>query len=328
MASDLLGTEEKRAAQLVSGKTGYTIGRSDADLENFRNIAGNCSYIGREGVEFYPQELVVFEYDSPGPKAGTVFMKNLQVPRSKYKIPQQKVLLETRYLFPLVKGPSIRRLHHEDANLYVAFPYDAADPHAPIPITELRKRSPHLLRYFEKYKIKFEQQNKYSDNIRGDGEYYGLARTGPYSFQSCYVAYRDNSKWHATVITSKKCSWGETKRFLFQNHAVSICERIDGGIIGEDEAFFVSGIFNAPIVEAFIYASSDNRSFKIRPPVFVPLYDRHNTTHKRIVELARQAASQGEQLMGSSLNQIEKLYLELCNQRKENKPNKMQSSGF
>jgi hypothetical protein len=65
----------------------------------------------------------------------------------------------------------------------------------------LKINSPFLLQYYEKWKKLLEQQTEYSDSIRGEGEYYGLARTGPYSFKSCYVAFRDNTKWCATVLT-------------------------------------------------------------------------------------------------------------------------------
>lgn len=313
-ALSFLDEEDRVAGQIVKGSTGYTFADTEQDLAKFAKIAGTCPYVGREGVEFYPQELLLFTYDSPGPKKGTAWMNNIQVGKSKYKIPKQKVLLETEYLYPLVKGPGIEVMNYKDPGIFVVFPYEKSNPYSPVTKAVLKKKSPLLLQFFEKYKKIMEQQTHYSDSIRADGEFYGLARTGPYSFKDCYVAYRDNTKWRATVITKKAMPWGGEKRFLFQNHAVSMCERNDGEHISENEAFYVAGIFNSPIVAQFIYASSDNRSFKIRPPIYMPLYDGGKTKHLKIVQLAR-AMLENTALLPRNSKAIEKVYLELCGTR-------------
>ncbi len=313
-ANNHLSKQDKVAGQIIPESTSYTISENAKELAKFRNIAGTCHYVGREGIEFYPQELLLFHYVGVGPKKGTVWVRNIQVKKSKYKIPEHQFLLETKFLFPLAKGPFIGTLEYNDPDILVAFPYNVDSPHTPIEKSILKKSSPFLFQHYEKFRKIFEQQTAYSDSIRGDGEYYGLARTGPYSFKSCYVAFRDNTKWRATVLTTKNMPWGEKKRYLFQNHAVSMCERSDGEDITEDEAYFVAGIFNTRVVEHFIYASSDNRSFKIRPPVFVPLFDPLNDHHVEIVNLARKAAA-SETNRDEYLNEIEDEYLLLCEKR-------------
>lgn len=314
-AIEKLTVEQRWAGPLVPGKSGYTLASTMPELERFRSIAGNCEYVGREGIEFYPQELMIFEYLSPGPKSGTAWMKNLQVRKSKYKIPEQRILLETKYLFPLAKGPGIECFNYADKGLYVAFPYDSSSPHAPIDRATLRAKSPLLLAHYEKFRNILESQTHYSDSIRQAGEYYGLARTGPYSFKDCYVGFRDNTKWAAAVITDKLCPWGERKRYLFQNHAVSICERSDKKLISEDEAYYVAGIFNSPSVERYILASSDSRSFKIRPPIHVALFDPSNAVHRRICKLAREATASGQVERESKRNEIETEYLKTLTDR-------------
>jgi len=306
-----LSTRQRRAGRLIRGKTAYTIAANPEELEKFQRIAGECSYIGREGIEFYPQELMIFRFDGAGPRDGTAWFRNIQVNRSKYKIPQQRILLETQYMFPLVKGPGIGRFQYDDPDWYVSFPYEESDPHHPVSQSAFKSQSPLLYGFYKKFQQQFELQTAYSDAIRRDKAFYGVARTGPYSFHDCYVAYRDNTKWCATVIQKKHCPWGEEKRFLFQNHAVSICERRDGGIISAAEAWFVAGIFNTPIVENFIYASSDNRSFKIRVPVHVPRFDATNAVHQQISALAKQAQHANTETRADIVQRIEQLYLTL-----------------
>ena len=312
-AMSKLKVQKRLAGQIVPDSTAFTLADDRRELDHFSLVGGFCDYIGREGIEFYPQELMLFHYSEPGPNPGTVWLTNVQASKSKYRIQERRVLLETEFLHPLVKGPEIRPFGHAYSGLIVAFPYDAEDPGRPIPAEELHDRSPLLLNYYMQAQEVLEQQTKFSDKIRGPdpGEFYGLARTGPYSFAETYVGFRDNTKWCAVVVKDAMMPWGERKRFVFQNHAVSICERRGRGFIGDDEAHFVCAILNAPVVQHFIYATSDDRSYKIRPPVFVPEYDAGDDRHQSLVALSIRAhKTPGKR--DSIRAEIEELYLNLC----------------
>lgn len=286
-----LDVVRKVAGQIIPGSTAFTVCVNHDELEEFSLVAGECEYIGREGVEFYPQELLLFTYDSVGPRPGTVWLRNVQVKRSKFRIPSRRVLLETKYLHPLVKGPALGPFEYAYEGLIVAFPYRSSDPRKPIPASVLREESPLLLAYYNKAREVIEAQTKFNDRIRGanPGEFYGLARTGSYSFAETYVAFRDNTRWCAAVVGSAKMPWGDRRRFVFQNHAVSMCERRDGSMIGTDEAHYVCAILNTTVVERFVEASSDERSYKIRPPVFVPTFNPDDEDHQSLVASSKLA---------------------------------------
>jgi len=310
-ALEHLEVNPRVAGQIVDGKTSYTLADSAVHLRKLERVAGACFYKGREGVEFYPQELLLFRFAGAGPTAGTAWMKNIQIGRSKYKIPEQRVLLETEYMFPLVKGPGIERFFYDDPDIYVVFPYEASNPKMPVSRNVLRKKCPKLYAYLLKYKDIIEKQSHFKGAIPDGSAFYGLARIGPYSFVDRYVAFRDNSKWRATVITTKQTPWGESKRYLFQNHAVSMCECEDGSIMSLKEVHFVAGIFNTKTVEEFVYASSDNRSFKIRPPVFVPKFDKNNSAHIEIAQIS-QKLHQSPDKFAVYAAKLDNLYLSIC----------------
>src|SRR4029077_1876539 len=247
---------------------------------------------------------------------GTAWVRNVQVSRSKYRIPQSERLLEMEFLFPLVKGPQIGAFSHSYDGLLVPFPYDAGDPHKPIPEGLLSVRAPMMLKMYQEFDEIIRAQTGFSDSIRGPepGGYYGLARTGPYSFANTYVAFRDNSKWCACVIDSVTTPWGEKKRFLFQNHAVSMCERPNGRFISREEAHYICAVLNAPSVASFILASSDERSFKIRPPVRIPPFDRTVAVDRLLAKLSRRAHAQLH-VSDELLAEIDGTYSELLKMR-------------
>lgn len=280
----------KLAATCHESKNLFSYANSKAQLNDFISIAGESTYVGREGIEFYPQEMTIFEKSGlPSTKTCTS-LKNIQVKKSKYRVPQSVELLETEFLHPLIKGIDIIPFHINESTYIVPFPYDKKDNRLPISMDELSIRAPHLAAFYQKYKDLILSQTAYNEKIIGrKGEYYALARVGAYSFADYYVAFRDNTKWGAAVVSPIKTQWGGIKRPLFQNHAVSICEDINGNFITFDEAHYICGILNTPIAYEYILSSSDSRSFPIRPRIYIPKFDEHNSIHIEISMLSKEA---------------------------------------
>jgi hypothetical protein len=306
------------AHQLMDAETTFTVARSAEEMEKVGLVTGPCAYIGREGTKFYPQELLVFTYDGPGPKPGTVFVKNVQVPGSKYRVPQRRILLETRFLHPMVKSRLVEAFALDQSeNLIVAFPYGQKDHRKPISLADLRQQSPELARYFRQNKELFDQQSRYNSRIANtdEGEFYALIRTGPYSFAPHRAVFRASTKWCSTVVSEAEMPWGERKRMLCQDHAVSMSERAhDRSFITEDEAHYICAILNAPIVGQLVTSSSDPRSFDIRTPIYIPLFDPANLRHQRLAALSRQAHADGDS--AAIREEIEDIYLGICRERR------------
>ena len=302
------------ADQIMPHNTAFTITDKEPDLSLFKKIAGKSTYIGREGIEFYPQELLLFQKatnEPAEPSKGCVYVENIQVNNPLYNIPKDIIEFEKKYLFPLVKGPKIQKFHHAYSGIVTLFPYDKSNPRMPLKRTVLSKNAPKTLDYFIRYQDTMMQQTNFSDRIRGNrGEFYGLARVGLYSFAKYRVGFRDNTKWCACVISPVETFWGEKKQPVFQNHAPSICEDNNGNFIDEDEAHYICAILNAPIVEKYIVQSSDLRSFKIRPPIKIPKFNPNNILHVELSSLSKNAHLKQLQL-DEILSSIQKLYLQI-----------------
>lgn len=316
--------ERKMIGQCIKTSTGFTYADTSKDLEQFKTISGIANYIGREGVEFYPQELFLFEIEKEMPKRDNeIYLRNYQDERSKHKVPAQTVIFEKKYLHPLIKGINIDRYHISDEPSFVVpFPYEKTfSTRVPIKLNDLKQKSPLLAKYFISNKSSIEAQTAYNEKIIGkrEQEFYALARVGAYSFAKHYVAFRDNTKWQAAIVEDVKTAWGGLRRPVFQNHAVSISEREDGQLISAEEAHFICAILNAPITQKFILNSSDSRSFKIRPPIFIPYFVKGNPLHQKLVKLSKlghENYSDQQKIKEIDLK-INEIYLEIC--KRENR---------
>ena len=131
--------------------------------------------------------------------------------------------------------------------------------------------------------------------------------------------------WHFEIIQDGGLPWspplirrgGGVKRPLFQNHAVSICEGIDGHFITYDEAHYICGIMNTPIAADYILKSSDSRSFPIRPRIYIPRFDNENSIHAEISLLSKEAHQKydSETDMHRITERLNMLYLHLARNR-------------
>ncbi len=315
---DYFSVERGVAATCHDSKNVFSYVSSRQQLQDFMSVAGQSYYTGREGIEFYPQEMTIFTQSGlPSTKTCTS-LTNIQVKKSKYHVPKSIELLETEFLHPLIKGVDIQPFHVDISGYIVPFPYDERDTRLPIPLMELTKRAPKLAAFYQKYKDLILAQTQYNERIIGkSGEFYALARVGAYSFADYYVAFRDNTKWGAAVVTPIETSWGGVKRPQFQNHAVSICEDGAGNFISLDEAHYICGIMNTTVAYEYVRKSSDSRSYPIRPRIYIPKYDAQNQIHKRISDLSKYAHDiyDNREALAEIVSQLNDLYLVLAKAR-------------
>ena len=307
------------AANCHANKNMFSYVDSRELLQNFQSIAGNSYYTGRQGIEFYPQELLIFTANKTLPSTKTCLsLKNIQVNKSKYHVPPHYELLEKDFLNPLVKGIHIKPFHVDISDEIVPFPYDKKDMRLPMPFSELSIYAPQLAKFYQKHKTLISSQTTYNQRIIGkQGEFYALARVGTYSFADIFVVFRDNTQWASAVVTAIDTTWGGKRRPLFQKHAVAISQRDDGTYITLDEAHFICGILNTRIVGEYMKKSSDSRSYPIRPRVWLPLYDANNPLHLKISQLSQQAHKdyQDENKLAAIVRELDALYLELAKKR-------------
>ena len=292
--------EKGKAIQTSKDTTNFCLIHNDANLtiENLKLISSNLSdYRGREGIEFYPQELVLYEYVESGRETNTtVTLKNVQVKKSKFKVPQFNI--DSKYIVP--------------------FAYDSAySKRVAIKENVLREKSPLLFKHFSLHKELFESQNHYSKKIINGSHipYYSMARVGDYTFAPYHVAFRDNTRNVACVVSEIEMPWGERVAPVFQNHAVTISQRPNGEYISLDEAYYIAGIINSDVVCEFVKISSDGRSYPIHPRYRIPLYGNEKILEyqNKIIELSKKAHSSyfDKKLIKMITKEISSIYLEM-----------------
>jgi hypothetical protein len=124
------------------------------------------------------------------------------------------------------------------------------------------------------------------------------------------VTFRDNTKLSAAVVQDVITPWGEVVTPVCAKHCPYISQDKTGRDISEDEAYYLCGILNTPVVQKYFKATYSSRSFSINFNIKMPLYDSGNKYHQKIMELAREATN--NTVTGELLNELEFNYLDMC----------------
>lgn len=93
-------------------------------------------------------------------------------------------------------------------------------------------------------------------------------------------------------------------------HCPYISQDKKGRNINEDEAYYLCGILNTPIVQQYFKFTFSTRSYSIDFNIKMPLYDKNNKYHKKIVDLARKASL--DKPTEKIYEELEHNYLQLC----------------
>lgn len=299
-----------KAYQMDKKRTGYTVIDNSNRKEDFNWIIGDCAYKARSGVEFTPAEIYFLESNESVPDKSSHLFTPSTFRNSKYKAKSNlPVLLETKFIKPVVKAPQIKAFKIENNNNYCIFPYD---PNTSLSIEEIRlmEESPKLFMYLSKNRNLIEKQSKRSLTIARGKAFYSLSKVGKYTFAPYKVTFRDNTTLSASVVQSFITPWGEEITPVCAKHCPYISQDKNGRNITEEEAFYLCAILNAPIVVEYFKSTFSSRSYSIDLNIKIPLYDKRVKNHSLLAKLSQNASKNG--VSKEILKEINRVYLELC----------------
>lgn len=311
-----------KLVQLDGSRSGFTFLKIEAKVTNYQKIVGYCSYKGRSGVEFTPKEVYMLIGKSSVENSATQYIfQNEKSKGTTHKVNFIGDLkLETKYVRPLIKGPMISKFKINRENEYCIYPYNQGDTES-VQLKDLIISSPSLATYLVGQKSVIGGQSERSKAIAKGNDFYSLSKIGPYTYAPFKVVFRDNSKWAAAVAKEVISDWNEKMLPIPAKHAPYLSQRkrtkanrnlLEHELyITEDEAYYICGILNSPVVESYMLSTFSHRSISIDLKIKLPLYNPENQTHKRISEIARSLEESSDNF-DKALDEINNLYLDIC----------------
>ena len=306
----VLGHEVAR--QLASNSTAFTYISSEHD---FSAIVGDTAYLYRTGVESTPFEVFKMIDAGPSTRAQHHRFRNKPLKTSRYKvddIPPKGWDFPTRFIYPMLEGPSIKPFCYDCGGNYHIIPYDQNDTAKPIPFARLSALCPELAIYFSDHRNLLDCQSEKSKAMHRGEEFYALSKIGPYTFAPHIVAARDNSSFCATIVCPTRTAWGEKKHTVCVKHTIIISQDKNLEFISEDEAHYINGILNSSIVHAYIHSTFKTNGFSLnKAKLFIPKYNPSNALQVKLAELSRRATMDAS-YRDAAPKDLTRVYLGLC----------------
>ena len=317
-----LNIERKYAYMVDMSKNNPFTVMTDA-IPNIDKIVGTKyargnRYVLRKGLGLKAEvHKLLYAHECEFDNSLAYFYTHEKVGKLKYPT-NNKVLLEKKYIRPLIESPSLSPYKLNWDGLYTVFPYEWGNKN-PISFDDFEKIAPYMAKYLFENKEILEEQSSFNARVQNVEGFFGILRTGDYMFADNFVCTRDNTEFFATPVQKVETHWGEMITPVFDGHIsyISVRDKAKNDFISEDEMLFITALLNSPFIKEFINNSSTGTSISTKFDVKLPIYDANNEKHKKIVFLIKElikekeSSSIDEDKINDIISQIQNIYIEL-----------------
>lgn len=277
---------EKLAAPVPGGDGRPWLVGSVADQKVFAQVfaSSEAVYIARKGVTTDRNGIYWVEILSAGP-AGTVRVRNAADIGKTKGIPTITSNIEDEHVFPLLRGRGVTPFSaNVDPVLCIVLPQRGmhGDP-------ELATTYPLTHKFLSKFKSHLEVRSSLKRYQRGQA-YYSLWSTGAYTFSPFKVLWREMGKRFAAAYIGESTHPLLTSKVVIPDHKLYFIP-----VQSEDEAAFLTGFLNAPVISKAVaaYAAQLSLGASVAEYLNIPNYDSSDRRMLELSQLAMQITARG-----------------------------------
>ncbi len=274
---------EDLLAQPVPGtEAGPWLKGTPADHQLWQRLFGAAQphYRARKGVTADRNGIFFVKVLSTAPDGKTCRIQNEPSLGRQPRIAQVTAMVEAEHVFPLLRGRGVNALSAQpDPDYCILLPQRGMHGDPDLPVT-----APHTHRFLSQFRAELEARSSYRRFQRGQ-PYWSLWSTGSYTFSPFKVVWREMSgqQFAAAYIGAHKIA-GLGEKLVIPDHKLYFVP-----VDSEDEAAYLTGLLNAPIIAHAInaYAAQLSLGVSVVEYLNIPPFDRILPAHRRMAELAQ-----------------------------------------
>jgi|ECHhosMinimDraft_1075155.scaffolds.fasta_scaffold00475_3 type II restriction/modification system DNA methylase subunit YeeA len=259
-------------------------------LEAVRKLlTGTSYYQAHEGVNVGLNQVYYIQVKGKT-QDGKLIITNQPETGQKKEVKQIEAIIESDFVYPLVRGRDIKKWYIEFEDRYIIIPHDSKTA-KPFPEIGWKIKLPLTYQYLHGYKNELE--NRSIHKLWGKGNpFYSVYDIGTYTFAPYKVVWkniageiRGKAEFSCAVISDIE------DKFLGKKIIIPNVKLMLVSLQSEDEAYYLCGILNSTFVRTIVasYVIETGISTHILDTVKPPKYDPNNDLHKKIAELSKKA---------------------------------------
>ncbi len=217
------------------------------------------------------------------------------------ELPRLEAEIEPTHLFPLLRGRGLTPFHiAPDPDLRVIIPQRGMHGDPDLPAT-----CPRTFAWFQPFEAELRRRASFR-RYQARQPYWSSWSTGPYSFAPWKVLWREISSRFAAAYLGPV-----EDPLLGATVAVPDHKLYFVPVSNEDEAAYLTGLLNAPIISEAItsYAAALGLGTGVVETLRLPSYDPANAGHREVSALARAITGRGGTLAAGEAEALDRLAL-------------------
>jgi hypothetical protein len=228
----------KHLAEPIKGNYSSWITAEKEILKIIKNVTKTSHYIARAGVCTWASSIYWIKIISEVSNLTNVITCN---DTAKYKQKEIYAKIDSKLIFPLVRGRNIIRWHF-DSDVAIILPQSEEDLSKAMNEVTLRRNYPDTYKYFLRFK-QFLLNRKGYKTLLINQPFYSVYDIGPYTFNRNKVAWKYlDSDLRAVVLS--KC--GQDRPFIPDLNVITISTE------SEEEAHYLAAFLNSSIIRLII----------------------------------------------------------------------------
>ncbi len=272
---------------------------SDKDFPRLiRALKGGSPYLGKSGVCTWLNGVFWIKILELNPD-GTILIENIS-DVGKIKVPSIQMKIEPDLVYPLIRGRDIRQWNITSTENYYILITNNPDIRKGITVSKMKTEYPNTYKYFLNFKDTLIRRSGYKKYFKSTDPFYSIYNVNQNLFAPFKLLWSE--------IGDFRCAIGHpiVDQFLGEKIPVPNNKVMYIPFFSENEACFVAGVLNSPLVRKFIAAkklvtsTSTNLIREMRVPKFnVELFE-----HQQIVEISKDLRNDKKSRSQEQLQQL------------------------
>ena len=296
-------TYEDLLAQPVPGtEAGPWLKGTLADHQLWQKLFGadQPNYRARKGVTADRNGIFFVKVLSVAPDGKTCRIQNDPSLGRQPRIAQVTAVVEAAHVFPLLRGRGVNALSAQpDAEYCILLPQRGMHGDPELPVT-----APLTHRFLSQFLTELEARSSYRRFQQGQ-PYWSLWSTGSYTFSPFKVVWREISgqRFAAAYVGSHEIA-GLGDKLVIPDHKLYFVP-----VDSEEEAAYLTGLLNAPIVTHAInaYAAQLSLGVSVVEYLNIPSFARDHPAHQHLAGLAQHSTREGRAATADELREMDAL---------------------
>ncbi len=276
---------EQRAIPSVGGDiTSLWLTADSNSLEKMQKVLGENEYKARTGV-FTGGANAVYWLSINSTKGNNIEISNI-TERAKRKAESVTAEIEKEFVFPMVKGSTVRKWH-ASYDSYLLCPHTAETKMWPVSKSMIEQDYPLTYDYLLHFKEDLDGRNGFAgwEKEIQKKEFHAILRIGEYTFSKYKVIWKYIASEFICAVISDTDDKYLGRKLLIPNEKIMYVSTED-----ENEAYYLCGILSSSLVancvESFMNPTSI--SAHVLDKLNIPTYDSTNDFHNAIARLCKE----------------------------------------